>query len=116
MYKEKGNSIYGNVVRGISNRKRFDVKTGRTIRMGATLLSNPLLASWTTAFIRSVIGECLHNIQYLGGSVVSVTTDGFITDVEDLENKLLKLSESKITLLLEYRQIRDLLSGENSGL
>jgi hypothetical protein len=45
LYKEMGNSIYGNVVRGISNRKRFDVKTGRKIRMEATLISNPLLAS-----------------------------------------------------------------------
>ena len=33
------------------------------LRVSATELSNPVLAPWTTAFIRSVIGECLHNIS-----------------------------------------------------
>lgn len=42
-------------------------------------------------FFRSVIGEFLHNIHKLCGKVVSVTTEGFISDIEDLDNKLLKL-------------------------
>jgi hypothetical protein len=44
----------------MANKKRFDVKTGTNVRMESSPLSNPILASWTTAFIRSVIGECLH--------------------------------------------------------
>jgi len=74
---------------GISKNKNkkmnFDSLTKKSSRVTATTLSNPLIVSWTTAFIRSVVGECLHNIQKLGGKVVSVTTDGFITDIEDLE-------------------------------
>lgn len=31
------------------------------LRVSATELSNPVLAPCTKAFIRSVIGECLHN-------------------------------------------------------
>jgi hypothetical protein len=59
-----------------------------------------------------VIGECLHNIQKLGGKIVSVTTDGFITDIEDLETKLLTLSPEYIPLLLKYRSLRlDLTDG-----
>lgn len=92
-YKEKGNSIYGNVVRGLSNKKSFDVLTGKLFRITGTELSNPILASWTTAFIRYVLGECLHNIKYLGGKIVSVTTDGFITDIENLEDRILPLPE-----------------------
>jgi hypothetical protein len=45
MEKEKVNSIYGNIVRGISNKKKFDIKTGRTLRMEGSVLSNPIIAS-----------------------------------------------------------------------
>jgi hypothetical protein len=45
LYKELGNSIYGNVVRGMSNKKCFDPKTGKMNRVTATEISNPILAS-----------------------------------------------------------------------
>jgi len=45
LYKEIGNSIYGNVVRGISNKKSFDTHTGKMFRVKGTELSNPILAS-----------------------------------------------------------------------
>ena len=45
MEKEKTNSIYGNVVRGMSNKMKFDIKTGRTIRMEGGVLTNPVIAS-----------------------------------------------------------------------
>jgi hypothetical protein len=110
LYKEMGNSLYGNVVRGTSNKLVFDSQTGQTQRVVGTELSNPILASMTTAFVRSVIGECLHNIQHLDGKIVSVTTDGFITDIENLEHKLLKLDKKKIPLLLKYRSLREKLT------
>jgi len=116
LYKEMGNSIYGNVVRGISDKRKFDIKTGKNLRIEASELSNPIIASWTTAFIRSVVGECLHNISKLGGKIVSVTTDGFITDVKDLESKLLNLNPESIPLFTIYREIRKLLSGNSTGL
>lgn len=45
MYKEIGNSIYGSVVRGISNKKKYDIKSKGTIRMQGDELTNPLIAS-----------------------------------------------------------------------
>lgn len=45
LYKEMGNSIYGNVVRGMSNKKSFDTQSGKMLRVGATEISNPILAS-----------------------------------------------------------------------
>lgn len=56
LYKELGNGIYGNIVKGISNKKEFDTLTGQMSRVKASELSIPILASWTIAFIRSVIG------------------------------------------------------------
>jgi len=48
--------------------------------------------------------------------VVSVTTDGFITDLENLETKLLFLPEEYTTLLRKYRAIRTDLSGVSDAL
>lgn len=45
LYKEMANSIYGNVVRGISNKEAFDTQTGKMLRVTGTELSNPILAS-----------------------------------------------------------------------
>ena len=93
--KEKTNSIYGLTVKGINDKRKFDIKLGKTVRMEPNDLSNPIIASWITAFVRSVLGECMHNIQKLNGLVVSATTDGFITNIQDLENKLNKLSDEE---------------------
>jgi len=45
LYKEMGNSIYGGVVRGMADKRKFDIKTGRRLRMEGSDLSNPILAS-----------------------------------------------------------------------
>jgi hypothetical protein len=58
------------------------------VKMGATDFLNLLIASGTIVLVRSIIGESLHVKQSLNGKVLSVTTDGFITDIESLENKL----------------------------
>lgn len=45
IYKEIGNSIYGSVVRGIGNKRKFDIKSKGTVRMEGDDLTNPLIAS-----------------------------------------------------------------------
>lgn len=52
----------------------------------------------------------------MGGKVVSVTTDGFITDIKDLESKLLALKPEKIPLFLLYRDLRYDLSESKDAL
>lgn len=51
----------------------------------------------------------------MGGKVVSVTTDGFITDVENLEAKMSNALKKSV-LMNEYQGIRAELSGERAGL
>lgn len=110
LYKEIGNSIYGSIVRGIGNKRKFDIKSQGVIRMIGDDLTNPLIGSWTTAYIRSIIGECLHSIQELNGLVVSVTTDGFITNIKSLESKMPNY------LFQEFRKIRSWLADDQIGL
>lgn len=52
------------------------------------------------------MGEALHTIQGLKGKVVSITTDGFITDIPDLESKITGVLTNK------YRELRLDLSGD----
>lgn len=94
----------------MANKKVFDIKTGEMRRIEASVLTNPILASYTTAFTRCLVGECLHNISRLGGRVVSVTTDGFLTDVANLEEKILALSEGN-TFIKIFRSLRGEIEG-----
>jgi hypothetical protein len=116
LYKEMGNSLYGSVTKGIGHKMKFDIKSNKTIRMEASDISNPVLATWITSYVRSLLGELLQNVDDIGGKVVSVTTDGFITDVSDLESCVLTHQGSKQSLLKEYRKMRDLLSDDPTAL
>jgi hypothetical protein len=113
--KLKGNAGYGLVCQGLSSKRKYDIKSKGMVVMSGGEISNPVIASSITGFIRSVISETLNNIEYLGGRVLSVTTDGFITDIENLEDKLLNLDYKKIMLLKYYRVLRSILSGDPSA-
>jgi hypothetical protein len=124
LYKLMGNSIYGALVRGMGNKQRFDLKTLNTVRVEGNELTNPIIASWLTGFIRSIIGELLHNIYLLDGKIVSVTTDGFVTDIESFENRLFDLENmfvnskdfNNIYLFSQFRKWRNILSNNPDGL
>jgi hypothetical protein len=106
LYKEMSNSIYGNVVMGISNKRVFDIKTNSMVNLTANELSNPIIGSHITSMVRTVIGETIHNINKLGGKVVSVTTDGFITNIDNLEHRLNDLPRRDTYFLRLYQKIR----------
>jgi hypothetical protein len=57
----------------------------------------------------------LHSVHLLEGRVVSVTTDGFITDIQNLEEKILALKGRDKSLIQEYKDLRkDLLNDDTS--
>lgn len=118
-FKLIGNAGYGLICQGLGSKRRFDIKTKGMTIMSAGELSNPIIAASITGFIRAVIGETLNNIEKMGGRIISVTTDGFITDVENLEEKLLSLEDNnnnKIPLLKYYRIVRRMLSKDPASL
>lgn len=118
LYKLLGNGGYGILCRGFSDKRSYDIETGDTKRMTGNDISNIILGATTTSLARCVIGELLHNIDVLGGKVVSVTTDGFITDIENLESVILKSRKKDIskTFLNLYRETRNLLCGSPNAL
>ncbi len=84
--KEIGNSLYGKCAQGLGEKTGFDVASGLSKKIGPSAVTNPYMAAHTTGFIRAVIGELLHKIP-AHRTVVSVTTDGFLTDapLEELD-------------------------------
>jgi hypothetical protein len=45
LYKEMGNALYGSVSKGINHKVKYDIKTGRTVRMESNDISNPIISS-----------------------------------------------------------------------
>jgi len=86
MVKEIGNSLYGKLAQGLRDKTAFDTATGKNNKIGPSAVTNPYMAAHTTGLIRAVCGELLHRIP-LHRTVVSVTTDGFLTDapLEELD-------------------------------
>jgi hypothetical protein len=118
LYKLIGNAMYGITAQGISNRKIFSTQTNSTKRIGGTKYSNPLIFSYITAFVRSVLGELLHNISLIpGAKIISATTDGVICNIENLEEVLIERSAAglnDITFLNKFREARALLTGNEN--
>lgn len=114
LYKELGNTQYGLTARGISYGKRFDLKQGKSVRLDPNEFGNPIICSWITSFIRSLVGELMHYVSNKGGKIVSVTTDGFITDYADLLSY--EPDDSYFSLYSEYCKTRKELSGKSIGL
>lgn len=68
--------------------------------------------------MRALLAELLHIVQILKGEVCSVTTDGFVCDIPDLEAKVLeymKENNIKNSLLHIFLKARRTLSGDPSA-
>ncbi len=87
LVKTAGNSVYGKVaqaVAGMRSRdpdrtKQFDTITGNRHELPPSAVTNPVHAAMTTAMIRAVLSEILSRLPP-ERAVLSVTTDGFLTD------------------------------------
>ena len=115
IYKDLGNMLYGKTVSGISNKHVFDARNENMSSMRGSHLSNPMIGQWITGFVRALIAELLYVNQILGGKVTSVTTDGFVSNIKDLELKALRILPEN-SLLRKYRDVRNKLSGEHEAL
>lgn len=79
LWKEIGNSLYGKLAQGLREKSVFDTRTGRGREVPPSPITNPYFAAHATGFIRAVLGEIISRVPP-HRRVVSVTTDGFLTD------------------------------------
>lgn len=78
-WKEIGNSLYGKLAQGLRTKTAFDTARGLNRSLPPSSVTQPFFAAHVTGFIRAVVGE-LMNALPSDSSVVSVTTDGFLTN------------------------------------
>ncbi|MDD8260923.1 hypothetical protein LAW27_06620 [Escherichia coli] len=83
-WKEIGNSLYGKLAQGLHAKTAFDTARGLNSPLPPSAVTQPFFAAHVTGFVRAVAGE-LMNALPTNATVVSVTTDGFLTDAS-LEN------------------------------
>ena len=83
LYKFLANAGIGQMARGLNQKKVFDASTRSVKKVESGVLVNPLYGGWITSFIRCVLAEIMNGIED-DKLIVSCTTDGFITDKEDL--------------------------------
>ncbi|MBO2568136.1 hypothetical protein I6M39_03855 [Shewanella algae] len=79
MWKEIGNSLYGKTAQGLREKTAFELASGLGKDIPRSAITNPYFAAHTTGFVRAVISELLASVP-TNRVVVSVTTDGFLTD------------------------------------
>ncbi|MCG3864476.1 MULTISPECIES: hypothetical protein [unclassified Photobacterium] len=87
LIKEIGNSCYGKLAQGLRPKTAFDIEVGYSKQMPASTLTNPFFAAYTTGLARALMSEMLNGIPE-HSQVVSVTTDGFLTNADIAEIEL----------------------------
>ena len=73
------NSLYGKMGQGVHPTNVFDSRTGLTRPLGGSPVSCAAFAAYTTGVTRAAIAEMINRIP-AHRRVVSVSTDGFLTD------------------------------------
>lgn len=95
-----GNSLYGKTAQGLKKKTVFDTHGMKSIELPPSKITNAVIAAHTTGFIRAVLSEQIARVP-IGKTVISATTDGFITDAE--------LSELDLTgpMAIRYQALCD---------
>lgn len=78
------NSVYGKLAQSLRDKNVFDTRSSQTIKLKPSAITNPAIAAHVTGFIRAILAEVLNRIPR-HRMVVSVTTDGFLTDATEDE-------------------------------
>lgn len=76
-----GNGLYGKIAQAILPKKSFDPRSGGSAPTPPSKVSHAAFASHTTGLVRAVMSALLHSVRHR--CIVSVTTDGFLSDARD---------------------------------
>ena len=79
LFKELGNGTYGKTAQGLRGKSSFDNVKGLFNKIPPSSITNPYYATYITGFARALLGELLNSIPR-HCTVISVTTDGFLTN------------------------------------
>ena len=107
-WKDMGNALYGKLAQGLHMKRVFDSRTDKMQILPPSEITQPYLAAYTTSLVRAVLGEIIHRIPS-DFSVVSATTDGFISNIPenqiDLSGPISELFKDCLGLLRDEPSI-----------
>ncbi|MDA9960060.1 DNA polymerase [Planktomarina temperata] len=109
-WKELVNSTYGKTAQGLRVRRIYDLRDQDTKPLAESPITNPVYATFITAFCRGVLGEIMNALPR-DVAIFNVTTDGFLTTATAEQ----MAQASTGTLCKFYRSSRRLLTGVPSG-
>jgi len=82
-----GNSLYGKTAQGLKAKNVFDSGSLKSVQLPHSAITNAAMAAHIAGLIRAVLGELIASVPK-HRTVISATTDGFITDAEESELRL----------------------------
>ena len=82
-----GNGLYGKTAQGLKKKTVFEAQTMKSVELPHSVLTNAAIAAHTTGFVRAVLSEQIASIPS-HRTVISATTDGFLTDADESELNL----------------------------
>ncbi len=89
LFKLFANGTYGKLAQNVKPKDTWSAVYNDMVNIGCSAVTNPFAAMMTTAIIRSTLIATMNEVEKLGFSVYSATTDGFLSDIElDTLNKI----------------------------
>lgn len=82
LYKELINSFYGKFAQGLRKKRIFSTTTGETEDMEPSRVTQAFIAAHVTGLVRAILSEVMNAIPD-AYQIISVTTDGFITNAPE---------------------------------
>ena len=74
-----GNGLFGKSGQGLKDKKVFDTEKMRSVELEESEITNEVIFSFVTGFIRGLIAELMNGVPR-HRRIVSATTDGFLCD------------------------------------
>ncbi len=79
------NAIYGKNAQNVVDKSTWDAYSQEMTQLGDSAITNPVSACLTTSYVRALLYATMNEADKKGYRVYSVTTDGFIADIPDVE-------------------------------
>lgn len=108
-WKQIGNSLFGKISQGIGMKRKFDSRRGETNQIHRSKITNSYFASYITGYIRALMAEIMNKIPQ-NKQIISVTTDGFITNATD--DEVFQACNGRLSWF--FSRYRDIVSGCNN--
>lgn len=109
LFKELVNSLYGKTAQGLREKRVFDTRAGSMTNIPPSKITNAFIAAYVTGIVRAVLAEAMNKIPS-SREILSVTTDGFITNAGQAELAIATSGE----LCCQFADSRNQLVGDST--